>query len=51
MKNPLIVDGERDKVQMTTPKADKVTSIDIGIKMLATVTVDDVTVLLYVALP
>ncbi|QKQ99885.1 transposase [Metallosphaera tengchongensis] len=47
MKESLIVHGERDRVQVKTPKGEKVASIDLGINMLATVTVDDGTVLFY----
>nr|WP_281360015.1 transposase [Metallosphaera tengchongensis] len=42
-----MVHGERDKVQVETPKGDKVVSIDLGVNMLATVVVNDGTVLFY----
>jgi putative transposase len=47
MKNSLIIHGLRDKIQVEKPKGEKVASIDLGINMLATVVVDDGTVLFY----
>ncbi|WP_231961170.1 MULTISPECIES: transposase [Sulfolobaceae] len=47
MKESLIIHGERDKTQIATPKGNKIASIDLGINMLATVTVDYGTVLFY----
>ncbi|WP_231961204.1 transposase [Saccharolobus sp. A20] len=47
MKDSLIIHGERDKIQIAIPKGDKTTSIDLGINMLATVVMDDGTVLFY----
>jgi putative transposase len=47
MKNSLIIHGLRDKIQVEKPKGNKVASIDLGINMLATVVVDDGTVLFY----
>ncbi|WP_246263923.1 transposase [Metallosphaera tengchongensis] len=47
MKESLIVHVERDKIQKALSKGNKVASIDLGINMLATVTVDDGTVLFY----
>nr|WP_246263953.1 transposase [Metallosphaera tengchongensis] len=43
----LIFHGERDKIQIETPKDNRVASIDLGINMLATVTVDEGVVLFY----
>lgn len=47
MKDSLIIHGERDKIQVALPKGDKVASIDLGINMLAIVTVEDGTLLFY----
>ncbi len=47
MRNSLIVHGLRDKIQVEKPKGEKVASIDLGVNMLATVVVDDGTVLFY----
>ncbi|AOL17746.1 transposase [Sulfolobus sp. A20] len=47
IKGSLIIHGERDKIQIALPKGNKVASIDLGINMLTTVTVDDGTVLFY----
>ncbi len=47
MKDSLVIHGERDKIQIEKPKSEKVASIDLCINMLATVVVDDGTVLFY----
>ncbi|MCI2415757.1 MAG: transposase [Candidatus Aramenus sp.] len=47
MKDSLIIHGERDKIQIERPKGDKIASIDLGINALATVVVEDGTVLFY----
>ncbi|MCY0860784.1 MAG: transposase [Sulfolobaceae archaeon] len=43
----LIIHGERDKIQIASPKGVKMASIDLGINMLATVTLGYGTVLFY----
>ncbi|AAY79910.1 transposase [Sulfolobus acidocaldarius] len=47
VKDSLIIHGERGKIQISSPKGNKVASVDLGINMLATVIVDDGTVLFY----
>jgi putative transposase len=47
MKDSLVIHGERERIQVERPKGEKVASIDLGINMLATVVVDDGTVLFY----
>jgi putative transposase len=47
MKNSLIIHGLRNKIQVEKPKSDKIASIDLGVNMLATVVVNDGTVLFY----
>ena len=46
-KSKWIVRGERKSIQVKTPKGNKVSSIDLGINVLASVIVDDGTWLLY----
>jgi putative transposase len=46
-KSKHIVKGERKTIQVSTPKGDKVASIDLGISTIASVVVNDGTWLLY----
>jgi len=46
-KSKWIVRGERKSIQVKSPKGNKVSSIDLGINVLASVVVDDGTWLLY----
>jgi len=46
-KSKWIVRGERKSIQVKSPKGNKVSSIDLGINILASVVVDDGTWLLY----
>jgi putative transposase len=46
-KSKYIVHGERKSVQLESPKGNKMTSIDLGINVLASVIVEDGTWLLY----
>ncbi|AHC52178.1 transposase [Sulfolobus acidocaldarius SUSAZ] len=47
MKDSLIIHGERERIQVEKPKGEKVASIDLGVNMLATVVVNDGTILFY----
>ncbi len=47
MKDSLVIRGERDRIRAEKPKVEKVASIDLGVNVLATVVVDDGTVLFY----
>jgi putative transposase len=47
IKESLVIHGERDKIQVERPKGEKLASIDLGVNMLATVVVNDGTVLFY----
>jgi putative transposase len=47
MKDSLVVHGLRREIQVERPKGNKVASIDIGLNALATVVVEDGTVLFY----